>query len=63
VAARHLWHYQYQPSIYYPKRSKNELYERLVTQCRDLSIPFVDDIHGAMDQADHVVDAIFGEFH
>ena len=27
VAARHLWHYGYQPTIYYPKRSKNELYE------------------------------------
>lgn len=27
MAARHLWHYGYQPTIYYPKRSKNELYE------------------------------------
>ena len=27
VAARHLRHYGYQPSIYYPKRSKNELYQ------------------------------------
>ena len=26
VAARHLWHYGYQPTVYYPKRSKNELY-------------------------------------
>ncbi|KAJ2896491.1 hypothetical protein MKZ38_005479 [Zalerion maritima] len=28
VAARHLCHYGYQPSVFYPKRSKNELYQR-----------------------------------
>lgn len=27
VAARHLWHYGYKPTVYYPKRSKNELYK------------------------------------
>lgn len=27
VAARHLWHYGYRPTIYYPKKGKNELYE------------------------------------
>lgn len=27
VAARHLCHYGYQPSIYYPKRSKSDLYQ------------------------------------
>lgn len=27
VAARHLWHYGYQPTIYYPKKGKNELYQ------------------------------------
>jgi hypothetical protein len=27
VAARHLRHYGYQPTIYYPKRPKNELYQ------------------------------------
>jgi NAD(P)H-hydrate repair Nnr-like enzyme with NAD(P)H-hydrate epimerase domain len=27
VAARHLWHYGYQPTVYYPKRSKKELYQ------------------------------------
>ncbi|KAK9770829.1 putative NAD(P)H-hydrate epimerase [Seiridium cardinale] len=29
VAARHLKQYGYQPTIYYPKRSKNELYQSL----------------------------------
>lgn len=27
VAARHLWHYGYKPTIYYPKQGKNELYQ------------------------------------
>jgi hypothetical protein len=27
VAARHLWHYGYKPQIFYPKQSKNELYQ------------------------------------
>lgn len=27
VAARHLRHYGYQPTIYYPKRPKNDLYQ------------------------------------
>ncbi|KAI9772702.1 MAG: hypothetical protein M1840_000297 [Geoglossum simile] len=38
VAARHLWHYGYQPIVYYPKQSKNELYqvrERSLWACGD----------------------------
>lgn len=27
VAARHLWHYGYKPTIYYPKQSKSDLYQ------------------------------------
>ena len=27
VAARHLWHYGYKPTIYYPKQSQNDLYQ------------------------------------
>ncbi|KFZ03542.1 hypothetical protein V502_10859 [Pseudogymnoascus sp. VKM F-4520 (FW-2644)] len=60
VAARHLWHYGYKPTIYYPKQSKNELYQRLSTQLKNLNIPFVDDFHSAIEETDHVVDAIFG---
>lgn len=26
VAARHLWHYGYKPTMYFPKQTKNELY-------------------------------------
>ncbi|KAK3367377.1 YjeF N-terminal domain-containing protein [Lasiosphaeria ovina] len=60
VAARHLRHYGYLPTVYYPKRSKNDLYQRLVKQLEDLDVPFVDDFPAALESTDHVVDAIFG---
>ncbi|KAL1630384.1 hypothetical protein SLS56_004911 [Neofusicoccum ribis] len=71
VAARHLWHYGYQPTVYYPKQSKNELYQaatnlssdnkkRLKKQLEDLDVPFTDDFDAVLGAADYVVDAIFG---
>jgi len=60
VAARHLFHYGYLPTVYYPKRSKNELYNRLSKQLEDLQVPFTEDFHGAIANTDHVVDAVFG---
>jgi len=60
VAARHLWHYNYRPTVYYPKQSKNELYQRLATQLNNLGVPFTDDFEGALKDTSHVVDAIFG---
>ncbi|KAI5867502.1 YjeF N-terminal domain-like protein [Durotheca rogersii] len=60
VAARHLRHYGYRPAIYYPKRSQNQLYQRLTKQLEDLEVPFVDDFPAAVKSADHIVDAIFG---
>ncbi|KAK0105995.1 hypothetical protein ONS95_004502 [Cadophora gregata] len=60
VAARHLWHYGYKPTVYYPKQSKNELYQRLSTQLKNLNIPFTEDFSTALGDSDHVVDAIFG---
>ncbi|KAL1846591.1 hypothetical protein Daus18300_014209 [Diaporthe australafricana] len=60
VAARHLRQYGYQPTIYYPKRSKNELYQRLAKQLEDLEIPFTEDFPTAITSTDHIVDAIFG---
>ncbi|KAI9783308.1 MAG: hypothetical protein M1816_001440 [Peltula sp. TS41687] len=60
VVARHLWHYGYQPTIYYPKQGKNELYQRLTTQLKDLDIPFTEDFSSELNQSHHVVDAIFG---
>ena len=60
VAARHLWYYGYKPTVCYPKQSKNELYQRLVTQLKNLDVPFTEDFPGALSQTSHVVDAIFG---
>lgn len=60
MAARHLFHYSYRPTIYYPKRPSNELYHRLTTQLRTLGVPFTDDFHDALKHTHHVVDAIFG---
>jgi NAD(P)H-hydrate epimerase len=60
VAARHLWHYGYKPTVCYPKQSKNELYQRLSTQLKNLDVPFTDDFHGALKETNHVVDSIFG---
>ncbi|KAG6008454.1 hypothetical protein E4U21_004476 [Claviceps maximensis] len=60
VAARHLYHYGYKPTIFYPKKSKNDLYQRLTKQLEELEVPFVDDFQSALKSTDHIVDAIFG---
>ena len=60
VAARHLWHYGYQPTVFYPKQSKAEIYERLATQLKNLDVPFTEDFHSSLKTTDYVVDAIFG---
>jgi len=60
VAARHLHFYGYTPTIYYPKPSKSDLFNRLTRQLENLSIPFTTDFHGALSSSDLVVDAIFG---
>ncbi|EAS31333.3 NAD(P)H-hydrate epimerase [Coccidioides immitis RS] len=60
VCARHLAHYGYNPTIYYPKHAKNELYERLKVQLHNLSVPFTDDFAGALSTTTLIVDAIFG---
>ena len=61
VAARHLWHYGYQPTVYFPKKTGNELYERLATQLKNLDIPFTEDFENTLKTSNHVVDAIFGK--
>ncbi|MCJ1481903.1 hypothetical protein MMC06_002064 [Schaereria dolodes] len=60
VAARHLWFYGYQPTIHYPKQPKQELYQRLATQLKNLEIPFTENFDSALKDTDHVLDAIFG---
>ncbi|KAL4916841.1 YjeF N-terminal domain-containing protein [Aspergillus aurantiobrunneus] len=62
VAARHLAHYGYTPSIYYPKEGKKELYTRLKTQLSNLSVPFLSstEFPSALGKTSLIVDAIFG---
>jgi len=60
VAARHLHHYGYSPTIYYPKNSQNDLYERLSKQLKNLNVPFTEDFEGSLKESHHVIDAIFG---
>lgn len=42
VCARHLKHFGYLPEIYYPKRTSNALYERLLHQCVENGIPVLE---------------------
>ena len=60
VAARHLFHYGYQPTIFYPKPTNNEIYQRLANQLRNLNIPFTEDFEASLKNTNHVVDSIFG---
>lgn len=63
VAARHLVHFGYSPSILYPKRSAKPLFQGLVTQCEQLKIPFIEQIQDAstVDATyDLILDGIFG---
>ncbi|KAF7195310.1 NAD(P)H-hydrate epimerase [Pseudocercospora fuligena] len=60
VAARHLHHFGYKPSIYFPKQGKAEIYGRLVKQLQHLKVPFTEDFHSELKKSDYVVDAIFG---
>ncbi|GAB7364797.1 hypothetical protein MBLNU230_g5593t1 [Neophaeotheca triangularis] len=61
VAARHLHHFGYKPSVYYPKQSKNELYGRLRTQLEQLRVPFVtEDFPARARESDFLIDAVFG---
>ncbi|RKP39440.1 YjeF N-terminal domain-containing protein [Dimargaris cristalligena] len=64
VAARHLSHFGYQPSIYYPKRPNKELYNNLVKQCENLRLPFVEIDSVRSVQYSLIIDALFGfSFH
>ncbi|KAK3153587.1 hypothetical protein QOZ80_2BG0177900 [Eleusine coracana subsp. coracana] len=67
VAARHLYHFGYRPSVCYPKRTPKPLYSGLVTQLESLAIPFlaVEDLpEDLSSEFDIVIDAIFGfSFH
>ncbi|PWN52290.1 YjeF N-terminal domain-like protein [Violaceomyces palustris] len=62
VAARHLYHWGYEPTVWYPKEGKRELFQRLKTQLNNLRITFIntEDFQDALGQADVVLDSVFG---
>ncbi|EPQ28532.1 uncharacterized protein PFL1_03836 [Pseudozyma flocculosa PF-1] len=62
VAARHLYHWGYEPTVWYPKVGKTELFQRLKVQLQGLRIPFIaaEDFEDALGAADLLVDSIFG---
>lgn len=62
VAARHLYHFGYEPSVWYPKQGKTELFARLRVQLQNLGVHFVaqDDFQDALEEADVVLDSVFG---
>uniref|UniRef100_A0A0N5AU87 NAD(P)H-hydrate epimerase n=1 Tax=Syphacia muris TaxID=451379 RepID=A0A0N5AU87_9BILA len=64
VCARHLKLFGYFPCIFYPKPSKSELMNRLITQVTKMQIPFVDETtlekSNLNQEYSAVVDAFFG---
>lgn len=66
VAARHLYHFGYEPTIWYPKQGKTDLFARLKVQLQNLGLPFIatEDFDDTLGQADLVLDSVFGfSFH
>ncbi|KZT50836.1 YjeF N-terminal domain-like protein [Calocera cornea HHB12733] len=65
VAARHLAHFGYEPTLYMPKPGNKDIYKRLEKQCVNLSIPRLTTLeelrHTLSAQAqDVILDALFG---
>ncbi|KEF60450.1 YjeF [Exophiala aquamarina CBS 119918] len=67
VAARHLHHFGYTPTIYYPKPTNQPIFSGLQKQLHHLSIPLLttpESFTSALQSSDLVVDALFGfSFH
>ncbi|KAK9469274.1 YjeF N-terminal domain-containing protein [Lipomyces arxii] len=60
VAARHLKMFGYTPTVYYPKRPKRDIYQRLSVQLETLAVPFTDNIETAISDSNQILDALFG---
>ncbi|KAL6058588.1 NAD(P)H-hydrate epimerase [Balamuthia mandrillaris] len=62
VAARHLAHFGFQPTILYPKPIDKPLFQGLVKQCKALSIPVLQELRSYDYEKDFdvIMDAIFG---
>lgn len=62
VAARHLYHYGYEPIVYYPKPTNKPIFDGLQKQLKNLHIKFENDkpFSQLADETDLIVDALFG---
>lgn len=63
VAARHLHHFKYKPTIYLPKPGSKEIYQRLLKQCENLKIPVINEtakFEEGLKSSDAILDAVFG---
>ncbi|KAM6107245.1 LOW QUALITY PROTEIN: yjeF N-terminal domain-containing protein 3 [Pterocles gutturalis] len=64
VCARHLRIFDYEPTIFYPKRSPDPLHRDFTTQCEKMDIPFLSylptEVQLINDAYNAVVDAVLG---
>jgi len=60
VAARHLFHFGYSPTIVYPKVGKSDLFTSLIKQCSDLGIKIEETLQPEKLEYDFILDAVFG---
>ncbi|XP_058715038.1 yjeF N-terminal domain-containing protein 3 [Poecile atricapillus] len=64
VCARHLRSFDYEPTIFYPKRSPDPLHRDFTTQCEKMDIPFLSylptEVQLVNDAYNAVVDAVLG---
>jgi NAD(P)H-hydrate epimerase len=60
VAARHLHHFGYTSTVFYPKPTDAPIFTGLTKQLRALNVAFTEDFEKVLADADFVVDALFG---
>uniref|UniRef100_A0A8C1H4B9 ApoA-I-binding protein 2 n=1 Tax=Cyprinus carpio carpio TaxID=630221 RepID=A0A8C1H4B9_CYPCA len=64
VCARHLRMFEYEPTIFYPKRSPQSLHQDFTVQCEKMDIPFLSylptEVQLLNDAYNLVIDAILG---
>ncbi len=63
MAARHLTLFNYKCSLYYPKRTDNQLYKDLLHQCKTMDIELLEDcpaLEATNKEYGLIVDSLFG---
>lgn len=64
MAARHLHHFRYKPTIYLPKPGSKDIYKRLLRQCENLGVPVISEtgkFEEGLKESDAILDAVFGK--